>query len=87
MGFNRDRFTNAPVREVSTASFAVIDALQGYSPEVRIAALTATLNIYARATGESLNQLMEVVNNLIHTGEGKRPEFRAIESYVRHETS
>ena len=83
--FNRDGFINANLREVSRASFAVIDALQAYSPGAKVAAMSAVFKLYADSIGLSVPEAMEIVNNIMHHGEGKRPEFRAIAAYLQHE--
>lgn len=85
MKFNRDWLTNADLKEVSRASFAIIDALQSYSPGAKAAALAAVFQLFMNSAGLRPSDALEVVNNVMHEGEGKRPEFRAIAAYFQHE--
>jgi len=83
--FNRDWLANANLREVSRASFAILDALQAYSPGAKAAALAAVFQLFMTSAGIRPAEALEIVNNVMHEGEGKRPEFRAIANYFQHE--
>ena len=85
MIFSRDRFSNTDVKTISRASFTVIDALQGFSPEAKVAALAVCFKLYSDTTDMTVSELMTVVNNVMHEGESKRSEFRAISDYLKHE--
>lgn len=85
MRFDRDAFVNVNLKEVSRASFSIIDALQSYSAETKVAALCAVFKLYSDFVDMRIPEAFEVVNNIMNHGEGRRPEFKAIESYLEHE--
>jgi len=85
MRFNRDLFTNADMKEVSITSFGIIDVLQGATPEVQLASACVVFKTIADHAGVPLSEAMTVVNNIMYYAEGKRPEFQAIEAYLKGE--
>ena len=85
MIFSRDRFSNLNLKEASRASFTIIDSLQTFSPEAKVAAIATVFKLYADSVSMSIPELMDVVNNIMHDGDTRRPEFKAISDYLSHE--
>jgi len=80
-----DLLRNTPIEPACRASMAVIDKLQDYSPEVQILGVGATLKVIAEIYKVNLGDILSIIDNIMHYSEGKRPEFAAVEEYVRKE--
>ncbi|MBU4567023.1 MAG: hypothetical protein KKE29_20090 [Proteobacteria bacterium] len=83
--FNRDQFNNADLRQVSNASMAAIDALQAFDPEVQMAAIGAVSILLAAHVDMPLGDVLGSVDRMMSDAEGKRPEFAAVEMYMKEE--
>lgn len=83
--FNRDLFGCASPREVGKASMAVVDELQAFPPEVQMAGACATFILLAEAAGVPVADAFTTVKNIMNHADGKRPEFKAVADYIKHE--
>lgn len=83
--FDRDALANINPRKAATSAMSVIDALQDYLPHEQVAGLCAVFSLLADRYGVRLPDAMEVVNNVMTFADGRRPEFKAVEQYMREE--
>ncbi|WP_303237183.1 hypothetical protein [uncultured Bilophila sp.] len=65
---------------------SVADAVQ-HSPlrGARLLGLTCAFLLAAEATGLSVPDLMGMARNCMNDGEGRRPEFRAVDDFINNE--
>ena len=82
---NRDRFNNIAVGAASTASMAVINALQDYTPERQMAGITAVFLLACQHHGISPQDAFTVTKNCMTYAEKTRPEFKAVAAYMQGE--
>lgn len=82
---NCDLFANVDRRAAANAAFSVLDALQRFSPEHRIVGLTAAFVLLAEHLGVRPLNVFEIVSNVMRDAMGRRPEFAAIEQYLKNE--
>jgi hypothetical protein len=82
---NRDLFMNTNLKAVSTSAMKLVDAVQDRPNHEQLAAFGAAFLLMVEQSGMSLSDVMCAVKNMMHHAEGKRPEFKAAEAYMRHE--
>jgi hypothetical protein len=85
INFSWLRLTNASPRRVGNVAMAVINALQDYEPEEQIAGLVCAFLIATQDLDMRFSEVAEVAKNIMFDAEGKRPEFKAVEAYMRGE--
>jgi len=86
MKIDPDRLSNIDLREASNAAMAVIDATQiRFSKEAQLVGLCAAFRIIAEDQGLSVPELMGRVTTIMNWADGRRPEFAAVQAYVREE--
>ena len=73
------------LRSAANASMAVIDALQNYPAHEQAAGLAAAFLLMTERFKLRVPDTCAVASNLIFAAEGKRPEFKAVEHYMREE--
>ena len=81
----RDMAANCPVREAANSCMAVIDAIQKYPRRSQLIGIATAFLLTAEQAGLSVSDLMTYARNCINTAEGKRPEFKAAETYIEKE--
>lgn len=84
----QDQIGNGDVTRVSTAAFAVADALQkqeGLLPGEAIAAVTAAFIITLEASRLPSAAALGNTRNLMADANGRRPEFKAFKDYMEKE--
>lgn len=81
----RDRFNNADLQAVARSSIKTLSALENEPAEVQVAAATALFLTLSQRVGVSPSLLYQGVTNMMNTAEGRRHEFRALDSYVEQE--
>lgn len=82
---NTDRMNNANPHTVASAAMAVVDRLQNFPPADQIMGAAALFLILAEHRGIPAQDIFTATKNLINGVDGKRPEFRALAEYVKHE--
>lgn len=83
---NRDMMINADPDGVARASMWLLDKVQGIEqPHTQVAAMAATFILMCNRFGVRHTDVFTCVNNLMHTKQGDRPEFRAIKKYLENE--
>lgn len=87
MKLDRLKLTNADPLKVATAAYAIIGALQNYTPEERALASACHLHLTAGHTQSTPQDLMTPADNLMSSPEGqyRRDEFRAARDYMENE--
>lgn|GEM_PF-1266336 len=82
----RDLMGNVPLKESACATMSVADALQ-HSPlkGARLMGLTCAFLITAESAGLPVPDLMGMARNCMNDGEGRRPEFRAVDDFINNE--
>lgn len=82
----RDLVGNAPLKDASMAAMSIIDAVQNCKDNgVKVLGLTAAWLLIVESSGISVSDLLAYSRNCINTAEGRRPEFKAVESYINNE--
>lgn len=82
----RDLTGNAPLRESSNAAMSVADALQHVPHKgARILGAAVASLILAECAGLNTYDLMTMARNCMSDAEGRRPEFAAVEEFIRKE--
>lgn len=82
----RDLTGNAPLRESSNAAMGVADALQHVPHKgARMMGVSAAFLILAECAGLNVYDLMAMARNCMNDAEGRRPEFAAVDEFVRKE--
>lgn len=76
---------NADPHRVASAAMTVVDRLQSYHPAEQIMGVAALFLILAEHRGVPAQDIFTATKNLINGVDGKRPEFRALQEYVKHE--
>jgi len=84
-GFNRDQLGNADVHETAVAAMSVIDTLQKHNKGVQIAAICAAFKLLSERCNVPLSDAMTITNNIMNHADGRRPEFKAVEAYLKNE--
>lgn len=83
---NRDLINNANPARVANATMAVIDATQrGFQPHEQMHAMAAAFLLLSEHWGLSPQDLFTATKNLMNDNLGKRPEFAAVQQYMREE--
>lgn len=85
MSINRDLLVSADAARVCNSAMAVIDRLQDFTPEEQMLGLTAAFMLLAKHQKQNPGELFLITDNVVNGVEGKRPEFRAVEQYMRDE--
>ena len=82
----RDLLGNAPLRETARLTMSIADAIQ-HEPNqgARLGAVLAAASVAADIAGLPLYDCLTMTRNLMHSAEGKRAEFAAVESYMAQE--
>ncbi|MDM8214758.1 hypothetical protein QUW15_01055 [Desulfovibrio piger] len=82
----RDLIGNAPLRASARAAMSIADAVQRI-PDYgsRFIGIASAFLILCEESGISAADLLTMTRNCMNDAEGKRPEFRAVARYVRHE--
>lgn len=82
----RDLMGNVPLKEAATATMSIADAIQ-HSPlkGARLMGLTCAFLIAAESAGLPVPDLMGMARNCMNDGEGRRPEFRAVDDFINNE--
>ena len=77
---------NTPLKEAARATMSVADALQ-HSPlkGARLMGLTCAFLMAAESAGLPVPGLMGMARNCMNDGEGRRPEFRAVDDFINNE--
>lgn len=70
---------------VGYASMQVIDSLQNHEPRYQVLGLAVGFVTFCRIHKINPQKAMEVADRVLDGASGKRPELRAIESYLREE--
>lgn len=82
----RDLTGNAPLRESSNAAMSVADALQHVPHKgARMLGAAASFLLMAECAGLNTYDLMAMARNCMNDAEGRRPEFSAVEEFIRKE--
>lgn len=82
---DRDKLNMASPRIVGNVSMAVITAVQDFPAEERALGMAAAFLSLCDRFGLHPGDTFLTVNNVMNDVQGKRPEFRAVESYLRDE--
>lgn len=80
-----DRIGNADMKNVAHATFALIDAVQDYEQEEALVALAVVFRTACERYKLHPADLLVVANNITYDGEIKRPEFKAVTAFMKHE--
>ena len=82
----RDLMGNTPLKEAATTTMSIADALQ-HSPlkGARLMGLTCAFLMAAESAGLPVPDLMGMARNCMNDGEGRRPEFRAVDDFINNE--
>ena len=84
--FDRDRLNNASPAEVSTATYALVDALYNQKPHIQAAAAAVLFLTVADLWRLPPQDIFTAVKNMLDDDiAGERPEFRALRLYAQHE--
>lgn len=83
--FDRDMFTNIPVKNAAVATMRVVDALQDNQPHEQVAALAAAFVLACERHGIEPQDAFAVSTNIMNHADGRRPEFIAVRQYMEHE--
>ena len=85
----RDQLGNGDVTRVSTAAFAVVDALQERKEELLpgeyIGAVAAAFILSLEAAHIPAADVFSLTRNLMADANGRRTEFTAIKEYIKGE--
>lgn len=79
---NRDLMNNANPILVGRAAMTVIDRLQDFDPETQAVGFAAGFLMLAKRFNVQPQDLFETAQNVMNGMDGKRPEFKAVESYL-----
>lgn len=82
---NKDQLTNMDVGSASRASMQVIDALQRMTPAEQVAGIASCFLLLCAHLSITPQEAFAATTNLMHYAEGRRPEFLAVEQYMREE--
>lgn len=85
MKLDRDLLNMTGVKPAANAAMAVIDRLQDYPPHVQVVGLAAGFLSMASHLGIPAQDVFTVTTNIINDQEGKRPEFKAVDAYLKGE--
>ncbi|WP_370791258.1 hypothetical protein [Bilophila wadsworthia] len=82
----RDLMGSVPLKDAARATMSVADALQ-HSPlkGARLMGLTCAFLMAAESAGLPVPDLMGMARNCMNDGEGRRPEFRAVDDFINNE--
>lgn len=83
----RDLTGNAPLRQSAQAAMSVADAVQRIPNQgARLMGLAASFLMASECAGLPVNDLMGMARNCINdAGEGRHPEFAAVDAYIKNE--
>lgn len=82
---NRDQITNASLTHVSGAAMDALDRLQRHPRGVQIPAICALFLAVSKASGLSVQDLLQTTDRMTSHADGRRPEFAAVVDYVNGE--
>lgn len=82
---DRDNLNATNLRGACRASMAVIDVLQNHPPHEQVAGLGACFVLLAEHHAVPLQDAMVAIQNMMKDADGRRPEFKAVGDYLRHE--
>ena len=82
----RDMAGNAPLVQTSRAAMSVVNSIQNIEHRgSRLLGLAVAALIAVEASGLSPADLFAYARNAMNDADGRRPEFRAVDEYVRRE--
>lgn len=79
-----DRFNLANPRRVGNTAFAVIDAIQQRPAEEQVLGMATAFMALCQLHKQHPGNVFQTVQNILNAS-GKRPEVRALESYLKEE--
>lgn len=82
---DRDIMNMAAPRDVARASLATLNALQDFRPEIQIMGAATVFLSLAEHLGIPAQEAFSVTKNLINGDDGKRPEFKGVDAYMKGE--
>lgn len=80
---NRDLMNNARPRDVATAAMTVIDKLQNFQPHTQLMGAATVFLALAEYWNVPAQDVFRATQNLINSEDGKLPEFKAVDHYIR----
>ena len=82
---NKDQMNNADPVQVGRAAMAVIDAVQDLTPEHQALGMAATFMLLCDRFKVKPQDVFETSQNVMNGVAGERPEFAAVQSYLKEE--
>lgn len=76
---------NSDAVQVSRSCMALADAIQVFNVHEQLAALAYCFSALVDLTGSNAQELMGIAGRIAYESGSKRPEFRALEEYLRKE--
>jgi hypothetical protein len=83
MNLNRDLMGNCNVRRVAHATMAALSGLQRFSKEEQMLAAAVVFRSLAAHWGVEPSTALNFANNIVFDQIGKRPEFGAVDHYMK----
>lgn len=78
-----DLMGNVSLTEAARAAMSVADAVQNFPNQgVRLAAIVSVFTLAMEITGLNPAEVVGRAKNVVNQAEGRRPEFRAVQSYL-----
>lgn len=82
---SRDKMNLASARTVGNVSMAVLTAVQNYPAEERALGMAHAFLALCERFKLHPGDTFQTVGNILNDVQGPRPEFRAVQSYLREE--
>lgn len=82
----RDQIGNVNLTEAARSAMSVADAVQNCPTKgARLMGIMAAALITIEASNLNLSDVLTMTRNAINHADGRRPEFAAVDAYVRNE--
>ena len=83
--FNWLGFTNADKRETANMAIDMLDKIQDEPKEIQSAGLIVLFKIMVDLYDLNVSEVIGIAGNIMSNIDGKRPEFKAVEEFMRNE--
>ena len=82
---NKDRMNNVPVIDVARAAMSLLNVAQDLKPEEFVPAYAASFLLVCERYGLKPQEVFTAASNIMNYAQTRRPEFRAVDAFVRKE--
>lgn len=83
--YNNDRFANMRIKDTTKATMTIIDAIQLLKPEQQLAGIAASFLLLCERYEREPQDIFVLIKNIMKGADGRAPEFKAVEMYMREQ--